>query len=156
MKVKILGIDPSFSNTGLVTINDEDKILLTLNDEPTQKDWEQSRRIGDIVERIRNLVRVYKIGAVVIEGMYMMPQRGNVIIKLSELIGAIKYGLYLDGCIPFTITSSEARKKVLGKAFSRKEIDEAIRTQGLPIMENDHLRDAYILARAARILLAGK
>lgn len=170
--MKILGIDPSLSCTGLCLIIDG-------HDEKYNHEIETgfikvppcelNTRINEIINRIENFLIDSWIGdgvgyehltAVFIEGEAM--KGSGQVVQLAELCGAIKHHFTSHGIKVLTFTPSQARKLELGKGTipfkkdkQKKEyidfIRDKIRTEAEPYdfgYEVADIYDAIVIAKA--------
>lgn len=158
--MRILGIDPSLRSTGLCVLED-DKIIHTEAIEikkTPQDNLERMERIYKIVKRICEVIEEFKVDVVGLEQQYYMAGRRAVVISLSELIGSIKFAIYLKfkRAVAFSLTVAEIRKLTLGKAFHKDKVDIEMEKRLLPTFNDDNLRDAFLVAKAVAVLLWAK
>ena len=170
--MKILGIDPSLSCTGLCFIH-TDGYLSEYSPSyfESDKTLDINSRVDDIIHHINNWLAYcmeshkydWTLDAVFIEGEAM--QASGQVVQLAELSGAIKYFFTTRGIKVFTYTPSQARKMVLGvgkipfdKTKQKKEyidfIRDKIRSDEYPYDFGYEIADQYdalVVAKAGEI-----
>jgi len=162
---KTLGIDQSFSHTGLVVIAKEGSIIEArgIATKPRDKDGDHSleERIGYILNEITYLIRKYQIRQVSIEGLSYSGPRSASVRQLAGLYYVILHELH-NSNIRYQITPPLTLKKEStgsGKASKQDMLDNVPECDVKKLSELSKLKseskkfedivDAYFLARLA-------
>lgn len=163
-KIKTLGIDQSFSNTGLVVMDKTGSILYAGGIATTPKDHTLEERILMITEEIKYIIRKYQVRQVSIEGLSFNSKYAST-RQLAGLFYVIIHELHKHN-IRYEITPPNSLKKIAtGSGKSTKDemlkvIDKDViwtleRLSGLKSKSKkfEDIVDAYHLANLANNMI---
>lgn len=141
--MKIMGIDQSFSGTG-VCILDNEKMTLSKLIVPTTKG------VYRLVEIKNALVGIYKETSpdfVYMEKYMFTPQRAMA-FELGELAGAIKAAFVEMGKIPVVVYTTHLKKFITGSGVAEKSLIllKVFKKFGIEF-NNNNLADAFLIAK---------
>lgn len=141
-----IGLDISFTGTGLVVIDTSFEIL---KEELISSNSEESIecRIIDINDRIFSKIEKYKDSKICIEGL-SFSSRGQSTLDLAGLHFYIRTTLFRDNYIFYIIPPTTLKKFVTGTGRCQKNLMllKCYKKFGIEF-DNDNLCDAYCLAR---------
>jgi Holliday junction resolvasome RuvABC endonuclease subunit len=145
-----IGIDPSYSSTGLIHLNEEAKIIkqetIKVNKKGTNTVWRLIKVKEKLIDPIIALHRSELI-KVCMEGP-SYNSRGSYVLQMGALNYMIRYWLENEG-INYTVrTPNELKKFVTGKGNCKKDLIllKVFKKWGEEF-DCDDLADAYGLAR---------
>lgn len=144
MKYKFFtGIDQSYSNTGIVILDNKGNVFKTLTWKTKEKD--NIKRLAEFYKNIQDLISQFKDTIYAMEGYSY--SKFNMAI-LGELGGVIKLAFYHSG-IPITIYQPTVVKKFMcGTGNAKKELmlKQVYKKFGFDT-DDDNLADAFAIAR---------
>jgi Holliday junction resolvasome RuvABC endonuclease subunit len=122
--MKILGIDQSFSCTGICLKDGDDHVFSTISTQPNKEDpLEKFKRAMDISETIVNLILDASVAEVNIEGLALGRAIGNSNRDLAILQGIIVSDIMKKCNIePNIIAPTSLKKFATGKGNSPKDM----------------------------------
>lgn len=145
-----IGIDPSYSSTGLIILNEEAKIIkqetYTVNKKGTNTVWRLEKVKEKLIDPIILMHETEPI-KVCMEGP-SYSSRGSYVLQMGALNYFIRYWLH-TAKIDYTVrTPNELKKFVTGKGNCKKDLIllKVFKKWGEEF-ECDDLADAYGLAR---------
>jgi len=153
--MKIIGLDLSLSETGLVQIENDKKTHEELiRSKPTDyehlknKDAREIARILDILDRIIFFIDVLKTDFVVIEGASLHSFKTRSLFTLGKLHGLVEMAL-VKKRIDFKIVPPSSLKKfITGKGNAKKELMLLkVYKKYNEEFDNNNLCDAFALAK---------
>ena len=114
----IMGIDPALCHTGIVILNEKGKIE---NNYVIKSKLMGVDRIREIVKKIREIINIFDVKHIVIEG-YSYGSTWNMksILELAELVGSIKVLCHKIGLKPVIVAPSTLKKFITGKGNTKK------------------------------------
>lgn len=150
----ILGIDPSLTHTGIITIDPADnKVVHQLTIIPKVKGVQ---RLAEYSEFFEQFLMQHTIDRAVIEGYGYSPRQNNL-MGLGELGGIIRLELYKSD-VPFHVVAPMSLKKFgtgSGKGDKNKIMLSVYRKYGIEL-KDDNQTDAFILAQIGIRILQQK
>ena len=151
--MRILGIDPSLTHTGICLLNPQDDRLEYDHDVRTcAPKTKGAERLHDIYTTLNQTYIAYKVELAVMEGYAFSPRFGQA-FSLGEAGGVIKLYLYQQ-LVPLYIVAPQSLKKFVtgaGKGQKNQMLLSAYKKYGISF-ENDHECDAYCLAQIGKII----
>lgn len=151
-----LGLDLSLTSTGVIQL-EEGKIIgrqvlksLKRGDKPI----DDLRRLIDLREDIRHLIKHYNVDVAVVEGLAFLARNTQALTQLAGLNYMVKEML-AEMKIPFYIVAPSALKKfITGKGNCAKELMllETYKRYG-ESFSDDNLCDAYGLAKIGEAII---
>src|SRR5690349_3444900 len=119
--MRIAGIDPSLTGTGVVVVRDDGSVVSSklIKTKKTEGTVAEVRRLTSIVYDV--MEEVYECDLVLIEGLAFMARNTSALVQLSALNYFIRKDLVLDE-IPFKVVAPSSLKKyVTGKGNAKKD-----------------------------------
>lgn len=148
-----MGIDPSFSGTGIVIINNEFKIFeeKLITTKKMDDIYDVERRMLAIIDQFE-FIHQYKnhLNLTLIEGI-SFGSKGGGSDQLAALNYFIRIFLFRNGIIYFSIPPTSLKKFVTGTGQCKKNLmlKEVYKKWNVDFSD-DNLCDAYSLARMAQ------
>ena len=151
--MKVLGIDPSLTGTGVVTLSGRGKVLSAdhIRSYPVKTYPLEVKRIRGITDTVLSAAEGCSLA--VMEGLAFMAHNTTALVQLSALNYFIREGL-MNMEIPFIIVAPSSLKKfVTGKGNAKKDsiFLEVYKRWG-ESFTNDNEADAYGMAQIAWVL----
>lgn len=148
--MRILGIDPSLSGTGLVVIEDvigSEPLIVTRTTAKTSPGVPQGERLSTITGTLTSLMGMYQPDHVAIEGYAMGAKFQREV--MGEVGGAIKLALWGYGVDPITWAPGSWRKALFNNGSLKKDRIqiEAFQRYGVDLKDTNQL-EAFCVARA--------
>ena len=151
----ILGCAPSLVTTGICILKGgsiEHTEVIKITKTPIDN-LMRAERVYKITKKICEIIREWKVDVIGIEQQYYIAGRKEVVVSVLELIGAIKFGVYIKfQKAVVTLTIAEIRKLTLDKAFRQDKVDIEVEKRLLPAFDDVNKRDAFLTAKATEIL----
>jgi len=151
--MKILGVDPSLRNTGLALIETDPIVtpyyLRTISwDRSPKNEEDELKRLRHHRKEFMQFLIAWRPDVVYIEELaFSRPGRQT---KLGELMGIFRLTCAELGIKCKLIAATRARKIALEKGnLEKKEIAERLKEKWRMYANNEHLRDALVIALAA-------
>jgi len=145
--MKFIGIDPSFTGTGIIALNEEceivdEKLISTKSKDLTEK------RMSQILEEIKKII-TGKDDILYIEGL-SFGSKGQAMLELAGLHYIITMMLYTNNIQFKKIPPGTLKKFITGKGNAKKNLMllKVYKKFGIEFMD-DNIADAYSLARLA-------
>lgn len=147
-KELFVGIDPSFTGTGLIILDSTANIIKQLLIKTKSSDSEEERLI-QIEKDISFLSRLKKIKTVYLEGP-SFSSSGAFVLQMGALHFLIRLFLYKKNIDYKIIAPGSLKKFITGKGTAKKELMllNVYKKWGAEFDDNN-LADAYSLARMA-------
>jgi len=147
-KMRVMGLDLSLCNTGVVILESEDWRILqavTIKSKPQEN---ETQRIVTLGGTILQGTQKFLPGLTVIEGPAFGMKNTNCIWQLGELAGVVKQYLYLYEFKFVIIPPTQLKKFITGKGNAKKDqmMLAVYKKYGVEFAD-DHQCDAYALAR---------
>lgn len=145
-RMKVLGIDPSLTSTGVCRLNRDQYEVSCIK----IKGSDGVARLWALKQRVLQQLQDFRPDLVVIEG-YSFGSKGRGVFQLAEWGGVLRLALYESGFRTLEVPPTSLKKYVTGKGNSPKEqmILGAYKKFGVEFASNDEC-DAYCLARLGR------
>jgi len=145
--MRIMGLDLSLCNTGVVVLDSELKIIYneTIKSKPQE---DGTARIVMLGGKVLQKTQYYRQDLTVIEGPAFGMKNTNCIWQLGELAGVVKQYLYLHEFKFIVIPPTQLKKFITGKGNAKKDqmMLAVYKKYGVEFAD-DHQCDAYALAR---------
>ena len=148
------GIDPSFSNTGIVIINDEYEIISQhlISTKKQDREYDTEQRMIYIKSSINEIMNEHKnnLQYTAIEGI-SFGSKGEGADQLAALNYYIRIFLLQNKIVYFSIPPTSLKKFVTGSGQCKKNLmlKEVYKKWGVDFSD-DNLCDSYSLARMAQ------
>lgn len=157
-----LGIDPSLTGTGLVSLNEEkiEKAILLKSKKNGDTPALELQRIDNLVSEIRREAKDCfgdRDGIVAIEGLAFMARNTTALVQLSALNYFIRKEVSAITGKKFVIVAPSSLKKfVTGRGNAKKsEMFLEIYKRWGETFDDDNLADAFGLAKIAHAVASG-
>lgn len=119
--VRTLGIDPGLGCTGFAILDKKGELELSETMRSSPKDGSETARGTAIAQKARELAQEHGCDVVAVEWQHLAGIRGNQILKLTALRGAI-CALCMDaGARVIEVQPTEAKKRLTGRGDADKE-----------------------------------
>jgi crossover junction endodeoxyribonuclease RuvC len=115
----VLGIDPSVSSSGYALI-DEKYNIQAIGRITTDKKDEETTRLDEIYQRVKQLCEEYRPSVVVMEDQFI-GKNAQTGLYLARARGVAMLACYHAGCEVVLYSPSEIKKKMTGKGNASKE-----------------------------------
>ncbi len=149
MKLQCLGIDQSFTSTGVVVVR-EGRTTPVFHDRirTSKADGDSDERIAFIIDNIMGIVDEYEPNLTCVESTaYGMVGKGMV-FQLGELSGAIKAALFRSGTSFVVANIGTWKKHTTGNGNAGKPLVQAAARALWPKCPTvTDISDAYLIAR---------
>jgi len=146
---RLMGIDPSLANTGIVILTDRGHVLRshTIKTRPTHTEAEHVERLLNIANEVIGIARDFSVQYVAMEGFAHGKKWQSH--QLGEVSGVIKTQLYLAlRLIPMVVAPKESRAFLFGYGAPEKDVVESMITTDLCIdVKSGHEADAWVVGR---------
>ena len=116
-----MGIDPGLSCTGFAILDDKSRLIFWTTMRSTTKDGDETQRGTVIAQTARSLAKQYEVSVVGLEWQHVSGIKGNQILKLAALRGAIAALLTDAGCRVLEVRPKEAKKRLTGDGNADKK-----------------------------------
>jgi crossover junction endodeoxyribonuclease RuvC len=148
--MKVCGIDPSLTSTGIVVLKGDKVISETQISFPEKKSY---GHFGEMYSFFNKVWRDWEIKAFSIEN-YAFAAKGNTLTRLVELGSMIRYVAALHKQPTYIIAPQNLKKFVAGKTFKKDEMRlEVYKKWGFEHKSTD-IVDAYALARYTQAIFS--
>lgn len=118
---RTLGIDPGNTCTGFAVLDEKGNLIHYCTTRTSPEDGSETERQAVIASRARSLAKSYGCEIAGVEWQHAHGQRGNSILKLCGLRGAIAVTLTLAGVEVIEVQPAEAKKRLTGTGRADKK-----------------------------------
>jgi Holliday junction resolvasome RuvABC endonuclease subunit len=149
--MKILGIDPSMTGSGLALIVDGHfKVAQTIS---TSAEWTRGNRLSYIAMEVESFIETFQPDFVAIEGYSFGSQFNRE--EMGEVSGVIKAKLFDRNIEPAIWQNTSWKKLVLGAQFKKDEVRlEVFRRYNLAIKDMNQV-EAFCVGMAEHLAQSG-
>lgn len=116
-----LGIDPGLGCTGFAVLDPKGRLAHYCTYRSSTSDGTETQRGAAIAARARSLADLHGCTVAGLEWQHSVPGRGNSMLKLAGLRGAIATTLTLAGVEVHEVQPSEAKKRLTGVGNADKK-----------------------------------
>lgn len=145
MTVRVVGIDPSLSSTGIALHDSSTRTI-----RPQAGSSDNARRLHQLVTRIDSYIKADRPDLVVIEKVFVGALSKNTVLLLGGLAWCIRQRLFELG-VPYADVDNQKLKQYATGAgnASKDDMLSAARQSGVAV-ENDDEADAFFLHAMGR------
>ena len=146
--MKILGIDPGLANTGwavIEVVQGGQPVVVETGLITTDNKTIQAQRIAVIVTNIVAVMERFDAEHVAMERVFVGPRNMRA-VETAEVIGALRYRLWLDGFHVVDYAPTTVKKTVSGKGNASKATVAAAVQAFTGYIGSNHESDAIAIA----------